>query len=55
MPQPIKTVPDPDVTRTRCADPVWTKQANAAKGGVPPPPTIMAIVSALSPQAATPR
>ena len=30
---------------TRCADPVWTKPRG--QGGAPPPPTIMAIASAL--------
>ena len=31
---------------TRCTDPVWTK-TRAAKGGAPPPPTVMAIASVL--------
>ena len=31
---------------TRCADPVWTKP-RGHKGGAPPPPTIIAIASAL--------
>ena len=32
---------------TRCTDPAWTNASNAAKGGAPPPPTIMAIATAL--------
>ena len=39
--EPNKTVPDP----VGCTDPVWP--SHAAKGDAPPPPTIMAIASAL--------